>query len=359
MARKPQGDTRPPRTPARERRDSRRSAIPRPSEADFEDVHWALSAASTLWDRGEDTEALKWLRRAASTAAERDADTRAVELFKAAAEVASDIEVRRRAKPAAPPAPEIPLPLTTPKPPATTPKLPATAPTLSATEPFPAPALKPPEAPRPAVRSPAVPRASDPKVPPPSSARRPTVPRVARYGLDSTILPAVPPEPALSEAPRPLIGLRFDESEEETFVRPETLVRRALMAIDPDYARRTAYTSEVDDAPDSALPSSIAGSSWDDSSGSLASPASHASNPLDVPTARAATRASGAPHLPGALPAVRVAVLPIPDERDVRLVFLPPDAEPPPGVAVALLVPLSEEDARRIAELYRECDAKL
>ena len=58
-------------------------------------------------------------------------------------------------------------------------------------------------------------------------------------------------------------------------------------------------------------------------------------------------------------PGMRVAVLPIPEERDVRLVFLGPGAAPPPGVAIALLVPQSEEDARRLAMIYAACDAKL
>src|SRR5205823_14961993 len=62
MARKTHGDLRAsPRGAGR--RDTKRgiTVIPRPGDADFEDVHWALSAASTLWERGEDVEALKWL----------------------------------------------------------------------------------------------------------------------------------------------------------------------------------------------------------------------------------------------------------------------------------------------------------
>ena len=52
-------------------------------------------------------------------------------------------------------------------------------------------------------------------------------------------------------------------------------------------------------------------------------------------------------------------MLAIPEERDVRLLFIPPGASPPPGVAVALLVPPSEEDARLIHEIYEDTDAKL
>jgi hypothetical protein len=52
-------------------------------------------------------------------------------------------------------------------------------------------------------------------------------------------------------------------------------------------------------------------------------------------------------------------VLPIPDERDVRLVFLGPDAAPPRGVVVATLVPATDEDARRLATIYATTAAKL
>lgn len=69
---------------------------------------------------------------------------------------------------------------------------------------------------------------------------------------------------------------------------------------------------------------------------------------------------SGAtPGMVPGLAAFRVAVLPIPEERDVRLIFISPGQEPPPGVATALLVPPSPEDARLISEIYNDTDAKL
>jgi hypothetical protein len=411
MARKPQADNRPlQRAPTRDRirdgqqtgRESARAGIPQPSDADFEDVHWALSAASTLWDRGEDTEALKWLRRAASAAAERDADARAVELFKAAAEVASDLEARRRAKQAQPvpdsspppPAEEMPVPLVVAK----FPPRPATSPPRPGATRAPAARASEPSTATPVQRASAASEARKTQPTP----KKPAPPRAGRYGTDSTIVPPVPPEPSVIESPRPL-GLRFDESEEETFVRPETLVRRALMAIDPDYARRTDYSdweeSSSDDGPDESTPSrgdswetggrASCGDSWEtgerasrgDSweSGGRGSQAESAAPSTDRDRdaktqrrAEAALDSAAAPNrsrapsggqqagpVPGALPALRVAVLYIPEERDVRLVFLPPDAEPPEGVAVALLVPLSEIDAQRLAQVYADCDSKL
>jgi hypothetical protein len=338
MARKTQGDMRAsPRGSVRDRRDTKRGAtvIPRPGDGDFEDVHWALSAASTLWERGEDSEALKWLRRAASAAAERDADARAVELFKAAAEVASFIDARKTVKglaptppdSVAPAAPDLPVPLTVPKPAATP-------------QPVPKPVAAPPPLPN-AVAAPIVPR------PAAAQAREP-VTRPA----PQTRTPAGRPG---ARIPRALVGLNFDDAEENTLVRPETAVRRALMAIDPDYARRTDYH---DEEPSSQPPSSQG--EWPEGDEkSEREDTERRSSSAGTSSASGASDAGAAAKLPGALPAVRVAVLPIPEERDVRLVFLSPGAEPPPGVAVAMLVPVSEEDARRLASVYEETDSKV
>jgi hypothetical protein len=63
--------------------------------------------------------------------------------------------------------------------------------------------------------------------------------------------------------------------------------------------------------------------------------------------------------MPGGLLTLRVAVLPIPEEGEIRLLFLSPGEEPPPGVATALLVPPTQRDAELLAKLYDESDAKL
>lgn len=83
-------------------------AIPPPSDTDSEDVHWALSAATSLSEQGDGVEALKWLRRAANAAADKDADARAVELFKAAADLASILEQEAPKRPTASPRAHLP-----------------------------------------------------------------------------------------------------------------------------------------------------------------------------------------------------------------------------------------------------------
>ncbi len=285
-------------------RPSRPIHIPAPREDDFEDVHWALSAASAMWERGESVEALKWLRRAASTAADRDADVRAVELFKAAADMASIVDVDEA------------LP------------------------------------------------AGDP----------PTRKRVSS-GEPVDLVPKVPPPTTVSERLAAL-GM-VNESEEDTFIRPETMLRRALMAIDPHYAQRTDYDYDgVGEEPSPRpVPGRILRTSEENAAAlvdphAMPTPQSLDSEELlsdDEPTdprqqlarPRQAPPAVAAGPMPGGLLTLRVAVLPIPEEGDVRLIFLSPGEEPPPGVATALLVPPSEEDARLLAELYAASDAKL
>jgi len=284
----------------------RASAIPRPHEDDFEDVHWALSAASTLWKRGEDTEAVKWLRRAAGAAADHEADVRAVELFKAAAEIVGALDARQD---------------------------------------HPTPRAQ--RARRQAEQARQAQQAQDERL-----GKRP--PKKKDFGRDSTVVPPVPPEPQLSHG---VMGLRFDDSEEDTMIRPETAVRRALIAIDPDHDRRTSY-DHSDDLWDD----------WDDAEEVEPEPddspdsepdSGPESEPLPATTTFSGASSTDSPFVPGALPAIRVAVLPIPEEGDVRLLFLPPGVPAPPGVAVAFLVPPTAEDAQRLAKVYRECDAKL
>jgi hypothetical protein len=56
------------------------AAIPSPIDGDSEDVHWALTTASSLARRGELQEALRWLRRAAAAARAAEQQVRAVDL---------------------------------------------------------------------------------------------------------------------------------------------------------------------------------------------------------------------------------------------------------------------------------------
>ncbi len=444
-------------------RSGRPVVIPPPREDDFEDVHWALSAATTLWERGEDTEALKWLRRAASAAADRDADVRAVELFKAAADVAGVVEARREVRAArqivgtaigmlqpggtppqgAPPqgVPPQGVPRGAPHaapqglvhsqvappakgPPADVSGRPPFAPRHTPAAPSPVPPAPPTG---PGYAAPAPPTASrgdrggktGPPPPPRKGARRAPEPRLTQAGPPThlqaipeveanterrskeprDLVPPVPPEPTLSER---FAGLGYGpEAEEDTFIRPETMLRRALMAIDPHYADRTEIRSDArddDSSPGRFEHDSSPGRFDHDSSPGLYQPSpfvepeqsfvdaedapptgrsgrrSEADDPNDETTrqrvgdivAAADARKSSAsyptatgPSLIPGIAAFRVAVLPIPEERDVRLLFLAPGTDPPPGVAVALLVPPSEEDARMINEIYNDTDAKL
>src|SRR5262245_48016369 len=138
-----------------------RAPIPPPVDDDPEDVFWALSTATTLYNRGERSEALKWLRRAAEQASDSGADTRALALMKAAADLTATFSTPPPAPSAAPP-----QRVSTPPP------LPKKA--------APAPPAPPPPAAAPAARPPPVPpRPPSIPAPPPVPARPPSVPAPA------------------------------------------------------------------------------------------------------------------------------------------------------------------------------------
>ncbi len=61
------------------------SLIPQPMDTDTEDVHWALTTATSLQAQGDNAEALRWLRKAVSAAVASDNDTRAIQLGRCAA----------------------------------------------------------------------------------------------------------------------------------------------------------------------------------------------------------------------------------------------------------------------------------
>jgi hypothetical protein len=61
----------------------------------------------------------------------------------------------------------------------------------------------------------------------------------------------------------------------------------------------------------------------------------------------------------GILPALRVALVAIAEEGEVRLLFLNPNEEPPPGVPTAMLVATSPEEAERLHALFETTTAKL
>ncbi len=139
------------------------------------------------------------------------------------------------------------------------------------------------------------------------------------------LVPPVPPEPKVSER---FSGRDYkpNEAEQETFIRPETMLQR-------------------DDAPENETTGEPVGN--------RVAAADHRPSPAEASTTEATS-----PPVAG-LTAFRVAVVPVPEVREVRLIFIPPGTDPPPGVAIAWLVPPSPDDARRIDEIYNDMHAKL
>jgi hypothetical protein len=76
-------------------------SIPEPRADDDDDVHFALTTATTLLARGDREEALKWLRRAAEAASDANHDKRSLELFKAAGDFSAAMRAGGPAAPAA------------------------------------------------------------------------------------------------------------------------------------------------------------------------------------------------------------------------------------------------------------------
>ena len=270
--------------------------IPEEQDSDSGEVRAALERARQAWEREAHAETLGWLRRAAGVAAQEDDDMRAIQLFIAAAEVAEVMSQRERA---------------------------------------------------------------------PSRVQR-TGPRPRPWEEDA----------AEEEA----------DSVKQTVETPRTKLRRAIMAIDPEYAQRvdldmagpgrsgplaramqTASTTspaiaflgdepedEDDDDDDD---------SWSSWNGRRAARDTidddEEERQDDHRRAERRSSVSEAPRLTGALPVYRVNLVPIPDEQDVRLLFVSAATPAPRGLASALLVPQSEEDAELLRAIYDGCDAKV
>ncbi len=305
---------------------------PNPADADLEEVHCSLSVGATLWSRGDEKEALKWLRRAAEAAADSDADLRAVELYKAAADITTMLENNDK---------------------------------------------------------------------PPTAAK--SAPRAKKSQATTKKR-----QPSKNKAGR---KRRFpDDDQEMTMIRPETALRRALTRIDPGYPDRIDLPGAQDRSPAPAAgqpatppPSEPAPEKAAADASSMADTtkrtrkgrrklkrqdkAEESSAPSDDPSGDPSDEASSAPsddlsgvhsrdkpHQPtvpgisdpigntaptGILPALRVALLSIAEEGEVRLLFLNPDEEPPPGIPTAMLVATSPEEAERLHTLFETTKAKL
>lgn len=165
------------------------------------------------------------------------------------------------------------------------------------------------------------------------------------------------------------LGSALDDAGRTTSVMSKTRLRRAMLAIDPDYAARVDFDPAArlrETRPEHGP--------IDEAVGSEAAPTGRL-EPLEAETERrlapveraadvgepshvAAAPAAGY-EIDVALPAYAVNVVFLRDEGDVCLLFVPPGTTPPAGVASALLVPQSARDAEIIDEIYQGCDAKL
>ena len=123
----------------------------------------------------------------------------------------------------------------------------------------------------------------------------------------------------------------------------------------PAASRRPPVHDEAtSDGPDSAPPSGQT-SVWTQLPDmESAGPATE--RPASIPdaeTRNAAPAAARAPKKrPEPLPALRVAVLATSVPGEVRLIALDPADEPPPGAAVAMLVPLTAADGESVTRLF-------
>jgi len=321
---------------------------PNPADADLEEVHCSLSVGATLWSRGDEEEALKWLRRAAEAAADSEADMRAVELFKAAADITTMLESNEKPPSAAKSAPR---------------------------------AKK--SQPKAKKRQPSKSKAGRKRRFPdddqemtmvrPETALRRALTRIdpgypdridLPGGQDQSPAPAAgqPATPPPSE-PAPKKAAADASSMADTTKR--TRKGRRKLKRQAKAEESTAASDVASSAPSSA-PSDAAsddpsrdpaGAPSDDPFGDPSGV--HSRNKPRQATVPGISDPIGTAAPTGILPALRVALLTIAEEGEVRLLFLNPDEEPPPGVPTAMLVATSPEEAERLHTLFETTKAKL
>lgn len=253
------------------------SLIPPPRDDDEEDVHWALSTAAALWQRGEKPEALRWLRKAAEHALDANRDDRSLELARLAADLGPGVAAVASTPPPAPArAPSIPAPSAPSRPPPHPPPVRVGASPASPAPPargsVPAPAPLPREAARPSAPPVARPSglAAQAAQPPPASS--PLLQR--RLGAPPGAAPPanVVASVAASVVPDAITTRRAP---------PEPLQGRAQATPAPPAAQPRAMPN----------PSSAAGTS--SAVGTSSRPASASTSPSGSAPSRA--KASGAP----------------------------------------------------------------
>ncbi len=300
-------------------------SIPSPRDDDTEDVHWALTTAASLQAQGDHLEALRWLRRAVEAATEASRAERATELGKRAAELAGvfgGAPTDRGPAAAGEPAPRGPL----------------------------AHGLGLPDA---SSRSAQLGEADETLMDdldeptyadsrPPLELAAEVISRAAerRAGRQAAIAARLKDEITLIPGTKKAAG-----------------VESAIEAERSAQAKSAAATGEVDRRPTCPAPAPRFAMGEPDEDGnevtaSMALPANIGDIIDEADAARSAVGSTTQPALTSVDPS-RVALVDVFDGGGPRLLALSAEEAAPPGSAVALLVPASREDARRVASMLR------
>jgi hypothetical protein len=206
-------------------------------------------------------------------------------------------------------------------------------------------------------------------------------PRVDRAA--AAVAPVSAPAPSGPGSPPSSTGSLLEmEDRKRTNELPRSKLRRALMAIDPDYPRRVDYDPAragvlarmarsasamspaigyLDLAPSLvSLRRRAAAQSENDEPGWLAGEFEQAAALARAQAAELDTALDHGTQMPaGAVPAYTVNVLRVGREDEISVLFVPPGTPSRRGVAAGLLLPLSARDAERLARIYEQCNAKL
>ena len=300
--------------------------IPQPMDSDHEDVHWALSTATSLQAQGDVVEALRWVRKAISAAVANGHKARAQELSRAAARVEASLSGALTQR-------------------------------VSAFEDE-ATALDDTALAHSAVAQSAMARAASAQsldAPGPTLLDESTVASaVGNYDLDQPTFVDSSPRRHIAAAARTLLEGTAPTSDGEITLVPFTKKAASVTAVSriPDqagYARQKlpgADTIAMDDHADAA------GDELDPANASTVAmrvppnvdDISDLDSIGDAPiseTARAMT----------AVPKHRVALLASPDGHDPRVMLLRDGMAAPPGAGLAYLIPASSGDASRVGQL--------
>lgn len=295
-------------------------AFPAPEASDPEDVAWNLQTGGTMWARGDSHEAVRWLRRAAEAASDAGSDMRAVNLARAAADLTAALELPPSIVPP-PPAPA-PAPAPAPVPPAAAPAAQA-SPSQAATTPTPVPVSARPMPP------PVTPLSQDEATTPrPMPVSRPKAPPLSAPDEATVLDYALPANVAAHERRQPPPSRRPPRSSPSA-APPPPLRSSPSAAPPPLRSSPGAEAPPTASSPQAAPPPPSRGSV-------SAVPQSNA-------PATSRSSPSAAPGPMGIRPrqALRVAVTPSSDDKNLLLVRpLADDEALPAGAHEALLAAL-------------------